>query len=29
MADLEGIVEQLSGLTLLEAAELTKTIAEK
>jgi len=29
MADLESIVEQLSGLTLLEAAELTKMLEEK
>jgi len=29
MADLEKIVEQLSGLTLLEAAELTKMLEEK
>jgi len=29
MADLENIVEQLSGLTLLEAAELTKMLEEK
>lgn len=29
MADLEGIVEQLSSLTLLEAAELTKMLEEK
>lgn len=29
MADLEKIVEDLSGLTLLEAAELTKILEEK
>jgi large subunit ribosomal protein L7/L12 len=29
MADLEKIVEDLSGLTLLEAAELTKMLEEK
>ncbi|UCC52307.1 MAG: 50S ribosomal protein L7/L12 [Anaerolineaceae bacterium] len=29
MADLEKIVDQLSGLTLLEAAELTKMLEEK
>lgn len=29
MADLEKIVEELSGLTLLEAAELTKMLEEK
>lgn len=29
MADLEKIVEDLSGLTLLEAAELTKLLEEK
>lgn len=29
MADLENIVEQLSGLTLLEAAELTKMLEDK
>ena len=29
MADLENIVEELSGLTLLEAAELTKMLEEK
>lgn len=29
MADLEAIVEQLSGLTLLEAADLTKMLEEK
>ena len=29
MADLEQIVEQLSGLTLLEAAELTKMLEDK
>ena len=29
MADLEAIVEQLSELTLLEAAELTKQLEEK
>lgn len=29
MADLENIVEQLSSLTLLEAAELTKMLEEK
>ena len=29
MADLEKIVENLSGLTLLEAAELTKMLEEK
>ena len=29
MADLNAIVEQLSGLTILEAAELVKTLEEK
>jgi large subunit ribosomal protein L7/L12 len=29
MADLNAIVEQLSGLTVLEAAELVKTLEEK
>ena len=29
MADLEKIVEDLSGLTLLEAADLTKMLEEK
>ncbi|RMD48358.1 MAG: 50S ribosomal protein L7/L12, partial [Candidatus Thermofonsia bacterium] len=29
MADLEKIVEELSSLTLLEAAELTKMLEEK
>ena len=29
MADLQKIVEELSGLTLLEAAELTKLLEEK
>ena len=29
MADLEKIVDELSGLTLLEAAELTKMLEEK
>lgn len=29
MADLEKLVEELSGLTLLEAAELTKKLEEK
>ena len=29
MADLEKIVEDLSGLTLMQAAELTKMLEEK
>ena len=29
MADLQKLVEELSGLTLLEAAELTKMLEEK